>query len=421
MAKRASSFCLLSCVVVLLLSLVSAVPDNRQDKQVYVVYMGSLPSRSDYTPMSNHINILQEVTGESSMEGRLVRSYKRSFNGFAARLTESEREQVAEMDGVVSVFPNKKLQLQTTASWDFMGLKEGKNTKRNLAVESDTIIGLIDTGVWPESESFSGKGFGPPPKKWKGVCSGGKNFTCNNKVIGARDYTGEGTRDIEGHGSHTASTAAGNAVVGSSFFGIGNGTARGGVPAARIASYKVCTPTGCTSEAILSAFDDAIADGVDVISISLGDDNVNPYEKSPIAIGAFHAMAKGILTVNSAGNDGPNPNSVGSVAPWILTVAASTMNREFLTKVVLRNGKTLTGRSVNAFDLKGKNYPIVSENFVGSLKGKILVSRYLVSSETAVATIVEDFKNYASISPRPLSALSPDDFDSLLSYLNSTK
>ena len=83
------------------------------------------------------------------------------------------------MEGVVSVFPNKKLQLQTTASWDFMGLKEGKNTKRNLAVESDTIVGVIDTGVWPESESFSGKGFGPPPKKWKGVCSGGKNFTCN--------------------------------------------------------------------------------------------------------------------------------------------------------------------------------------------------------------------------------------------------
>jgi len=83
------------------------------------------------------------------------------------------------MEGVVSVFRSKKLQIQTTASWDFMGLKEGKNTKRNLAVESDTIIGLIDTGIWPESESFSDKGFGPPPKKWKGVCSGGKNFTCN--------------------------------------------------------------------------------------------------------------------------------------------------------------------------------------------------------------------------------------------------
>ncbi|XP_013620395.1 PREDICTED: cucumisin-like [Brassica oleracea var. oleracea] len=381
--------------------------------KVYVVYMGSLPSRPDYTPMSNHLSILQEVTGE--------RSYKRSFNGFAARLTESEREQVAEMEGVVSVFRSKKLQIQTTASWAFMGLKEGKNTKRNLAVESDTIVGVIDTGVWPESESFSGKGFGPPPKKWKGVCSGGKNFTCNNKLIGARDYTGEGTRDSEGHGSHTASTAAGNAVTGTSFFGIGNGTARGGVPAARIAAYKVCTTTGCTTESILSAFDDAIADGVDVISISIGDDNAIPYEKDPIAIGAFHAMAKGILTVNSAGNSGPNPNSVVSVAPWILTVAASTTNREFLTKVVLQNGRTLSGRSVNAFDLKGKNYPLVEGTLGSQAKGKVLVSRYPTISETAVATINVDYKNYASISPRPLSALSQDDFASLLSYVNSTK
>jgi len=84
-----------------------------------------------------------------------------------------------EIEGVVSVFPNKILQLHTTTSWDFMGVKEGKNTKRNLAIESDTIIGVIDTGIWPESKSFSDKGFGPPPKKWKGVCSGGKNFTCN--------------------------------------------------------------------------------------------------------------------------------------------------------------------------------------------------------------------------------------------------
>ncbi|KAH0896399.1 hypothetical protein HID58_045967 [Brassica napus] len=413
----ANSFCLLACVLVLFLSSVLAVTDDPQDKQVYIVYMGSLPSGLEYSPMSHHVSILQEITGESSIDGRLLRSYKRSFNGFAARLSEPEREKIA---GVVSVFRSKKLQIQTTASWDFMGLKEGKNTKRNLAVESDTIIGLIDTGIWPESESFSDKGFGPPPKKWKGVCSGGKNFTCNNKLIGARDYTREGTRDLDGHGSHTSSIAAGNAVSGASFFGIGNGTARGGVPAARIAAYKVCTSTECGSEAVLSAFDDAIADGVDFISISIGGGGAaRRYEEDTTAIGAFHAMAKGILTVNSAGNSGPKPTSVGSVAPWILTVGASTTNREFLTKVVIQNGKTLSGRSVNAFDLQGKNYPLV---FQGSeAMGKILVSVYSFSSDVAVATITKDYKNYATISSRPLSALSPDDFDFLVSYVNSTK
>ncbi|KAL1206712.1 Subtilisin-like protease SBT4.13 [Cardamine amara subsp. amara] len=443
MGRRATSFGLLSCVLVSFLSSVSAVTDE----QVYVVYMGSLPSRGEYTPMLHHMSILQEVIGESSIEGRLVRSYKRSFNGFAARLSESERERVAQMEGVVSVFPSKKLQIQTTASWDFMGLKEGKTTKRNLAIESDTIIGVIDTGIWPESESFSDKGFGPPPKKWKGVCSGGKNFTCNNKLIGARDYTGVGARDTIGHGTHTASTAGGNAVADTSFFGIGNGTVRGAVPASRIAAYKVCLINGCTSEAILAAFDDAIADGVDLITISIVGYTAS-FEHEPTAIGAFHAMAKGILTVESAGNGGPTPRTIPAVAPWILTVAASNTNRGFVNKVVLGNGKTLVGKSVDAFDMKGKKYPLVygksaalssacdkesAEKCLARcldkslVKGKILVcgnsdGLKRAISMGAVACIVKDPElDYAAIHALPFSALSQDDFDSLVSYINSTK
>ncbi|CAH2069451.1 unnamed protein product [Thlaspi arvense] len=415
---------------------------------VYVVYMGSLPSSGDYSPMSVHVNILQEVTGKNSIEDRLVRSYKRSFNGFAARLTGAERERVAKMEGVVSVFPNKKLKLQTTTSWDFMGLKEGKKTKRNPAVESDTIIGVIDGGITPESESFSDKSFGPPPKKWKGVCSGGKNFSCNNKLIGARDYTGEGARDYAGHGTHTASTAAGNAVADISFFGLGNGTVRGGVPASRIAAYKVCQFEICHGVNVMSAFDDAIADGVDLITISLGFDTPLLYKHDPIAIGAFHAMAKGILTVNGAGNSGPKPGTISSVAPWMLTVAASITNRGFFTKVVLGDGKTLVGKSVNTFDLKGNEYPLVYGKSAGFstcdeehakecregcldqslVKGKIVLCRQQeyfnvdeLQSNGAVAVILMSPKiYYAWVSPLPLSALLQDDFDSLVSYINST-
>ncbi|RID41292.1 hypothetical protein BRARA_J01265 [Brassica rapa] len=444
MVKRSAPFCLLSCVLVwFMISSVSAVTD--EDKQVYVVYMGSLPSRLEYTPMSHHMSILQEVTGESSIESRLVRSYKRSFNGFAARLTESEMERVAKLDGVVSVFPSKMYKIQTTGSWNFMGLKDGKDTKRNLGVESNTIIGVIDTGVWPESESFSDKGFGPPPKKWKGVCSGGANFTCNNKLIGARDYTGEGVRDIIGHGTHTASIAAGNAVADISFFGIGNGTVRGAVPASRIAVYKVCLRNGCTSEAILSAFDDAIADGVDLITLSL-DGYIKSFEQEPNSIGAFHAMAKGVLTVNSADNSGPTPASISSVAPWIFTVAASNTNRGFVNKVVLGNGKKIEGKSVNAFDLKGKKYPLVYGKSAASpacdtdsakkclarcldeslVKGKILVCASsdglsIAHSMGAVASIIINPSDYASIHAIPFSALSPEDFDLLVSYINSTR
>lgn len=80
------------------------------------------------------------------------------------------------MKGVVSVFPNEKMQLQTTRSWDFVGfpLKAPRAT-----TESDIIIGMLDSGIWPESESFSDKGFGPPPTKWKGTCQTSSNFTCN--------------------------------------------------------------------------------------------------------------------------------------------------------------------------------------------------------------------------------------------------
>ncbi|CAG7879845.1 unnamed protein product [Brassica rapa] len=425
----------------------TAVTDDPQDGQkVYIVYMGSLPSRADYTPMSHHMSILQEVTKESSIEGRLVRSYKRSFNGFAARLTTSELKRVGEMKGVVSVFPNKKLRLQTTVSWDFMGLKQGKSTKRNLNVESDTIIGVLDSGITPESQSFSDKGFGPPPKRWKGVCSGGQNFTCNNKLIGARDYTSEGARDTEGHGTHTASTAAGNAVADTSFFGIGNGTVRGGVPASRIAAYKVCNLAGCSSEALLSAFDDAIADGVDIITISIGDIGASKFVDDPIAIGAFHAMTKGILTVAAAGNSGPQESTVSAVAPWILTAAASTTNRGFFTQVVLGNGKTLVGKAVNAFDMKGQKYPLVyGKSALSSVcnteyaescepqclreslvKGKVLVcsSRDTVGAVESVGAIAIIYKSdkpdVAFIDPLPASGLSEKDYESLVSYIEST-
>jgi len=160
-------------------------------------------------------------------------------------------------------------------------------------------------------------------------------------VIGARTYIGTSARDRSGHGSHTSSTAAGLNVANASFFGLAGGVARGGVPSARIAVYKVCDPTGCDDSNILAAFDDAIADGVDLITISIGG-SVTTFKSDTLAIGAFHAMLKGILTVQSAGNSGNSSYSVGSVAPWIFTVAASSTDRKIVDKVELGNGKTFT-------------------------------------------------------------------------------
>ncbi|XP_050156055.1 subtilisin-like protease SBT4.14 isoform X6 [Malus sylvestris] len=361
----------------LLISLISTLPvdvtlsaahqDTRKD---YIVYMGDKPKPevSTTTTSALHVNMLQNVIDDSNIahESLLLHSYKRTFNGFAAKLTEEEAQKLAGMDGVVSVFPSETKKLQTTRSWDFIGFPE--MVKRS-AIETDIIVGVIDTGIWPESASFSDAGFGPPPKRWKGACKGEGNFTCNNKIIGARYYRSQpypqnssdilSPRDTDGHGTHTASTAAGNLVSKASLYGLGLGTARGGVPSARIAVYKVCWSDGCPDADILAAFDDAIADGVDILSVSLGGFKPLDYFRNSIDIGAFHALRKGIFTSASAGNEGPNLKTITNFAPWYLAVAASTIDRHFDTKVQLGNHKIYEGIVTNTFELKGKFYPIV--------------------------------------------------------------
>jgi subtilisin family serine protease len=171
----------------------------------------------------------------------------------------------------------------------------------------------------------------------------------NSKIIGARYYRAfqsfeddiESPRDFNGHGTHTASTAAGNLVSKASLYGLGLGTARGGVPSAHIAVYKACwSQKGtCEDTDILKAFDDAIADGVDIISVSAGPNIPRDYLDDGFAIGSFHAARKGIFVSLSAGNEGPGAKSVSNYAPWQLSVAATTINRQFITKVQLGNGK----------------------------------------------------------------------------------
>ncbi|KAM3698015.1 hypothetical protein ACB098_06G157000 [Castanea mollissima] len=362
---------------------------------------------------------------------------------------------MAGMDGVVSVFPNQKKELHTTRSWDFLGLPKQVNRP---TTESDVIIGVFDTGIWPESESFNDKGFGPPPSKWKGKCQASTNFTCNNKIIGAKYYHSDrffenedirSPRDSEGHGTHVASIAAGNLVSKASVKGIGLGTARGGLPSARIAVYKVCWYFGCNDADILAAFDDAIADGVDIISISIGGSSDN-YFTNTIAIGAFHAMRNGILTSTSAGNQGPNLATLTSFAPWSLSVAASTIDRKFFTEVQLGNKKKFEGISINTYDLKNETYPIIyggdapnkttqfssygsrycDENTLDKnlVKGKIVLcdgENYGVGqlSAGAVGTVMRGRRpsSDAFAFPLPAAYLSSEDGANIYLYINSTR
>lgn len=118
------------------------------------------------------------------------------------------------------------------------------------------------------------------------------------------------------------------------------GIARGGIPNARIAVYKVCWAMGCSIADILVACDDAIADGVDIISASFGMSAAYTFTDDPVAIGSFHALKKGIFTIAAAGNYGPLRASISNVSPWLLTVGASTIDRKFVTQLALGNGKT---------------------------------------------------------------------------------
>ncbi|XP_047331592.1 cucumisin-like [Impatiens glandulifera] len=272
----------------------------------------------------------------------------------------------------VVIFPNKNHHLQTTRSWDFLHFPQ--RIRREHTVESDIIVGIIDSGIWPESDCFIDTGYGPPPIKWQGSCDGLTNFHCNMKLIGAKYYKNDGgfsptdiqsPRDSLGHGTHVASVIACNLVNSEGLSGLGRGIARGGVPSSRIAVYKVCWSTGCADEDIIEAFCDAINDGVDLLSISIVN-SVSSYSENTIAFMSFQAMNKGILTTMAAGNDGPGPISIKNVAPWALTVAASASDRNYVTNLMLGNGKTLMGVSVNTFDPNGYS-PLV---YGGSVPNK---------------------------------------------------
>ncbi|MBA0852365.1 hypothetical protein Goshw_004421 [Gossypium schwendimanii] len=427
---------------------------NANERKVHIVYMGDRP-KGDFSAKATHHSMLTSVLGRSSSaQESLVYSYG-NFNAFAAKLTEEEVEKFSEMDGVVRVIPNHILKLHTTRSWEFLGLSQ---SNVGAQLQGDVVIGLLDTGIWPEHESFNDQGLGAPPSKWKGTCQGA-NFTCNNKIIGGRYYNSENwyyegdlksPRDSEGHGTHTSSTAAGERVPGASYYGLANGTARGGVPGARIAMYKVCWSFGCGAADILAAFDDAIADGVDIISVSLGSEFPVPYDVDPIAIGAFHAMKYGILTSSSAGNSGPWPYSVSNYAPWTLTVAASTIDRKFVAKAVLGNGQAFTGLSINSFELYGKTYPLIwggdAANYsagasqdlskyciTGSMnsykvEGKIVFCEVLwdgtgVLLANGVGTIMADdeITDFAFNYPLPATQTSTSDGEKILDYIKTTE
>lgn len=307
---------------------------------------------------------------------RVTHTYNLVYGGVSMLAPAAKLKQLAHLPGVVSVQPDTLERLQTDVTPQFIG---APNLWSKLGGQSSAgegvIVGVLDTGIWPEHSSFSdpdplGKAYAAPAPPLSGsrACefSGGAHpgaaFVCNNKLIGADRFMatydalvgllpGEFTsaRDDNGHGSHTSSTAAGDRGVAASIFGVSRGVISGIAPRAHVMMYKVCGESGCFSSDSAAAVQKAIQDGVNVINFSISGGN-NPYADA-VSLAFLDAYNAGVFVAASAGNSGPGADTVGHREPWVTTVAASTANRAFQNTVTVSDGLAslnLTGTSLTA-------------------------------------------------------------------------
>ena len=304
-------------------------------------------------------------------------SYGFVFNGFAAELTPEQAARLAQTAGVLAVTKDEARTIDTSSTPAFLGLTAPGGAWSQVKGE-DVIVGIVDGGIWPESLSFSDRtgtnGNATKDGKlsyrqipgWNGRCVPGEAFNashCNQKLIGARYYNAgwggnagikaqfpweyNSPRDFGGHGTHVASTAAGNENVPTTGQASVFGPVSGIAPRARIAAYKVCWETGaggsCFNSDSVAAIDQAVADGVDVINFSIIGSRTN--FRDPVEIAFLFAADAGVFVAASAGNSGPTTSTVAHPGPWLTTVAAGTHNRNGVGSTTLGNGTSYTGAS----------------------------------------------------------------------------
>jgi len=303
--------------------------------------------------------------------------YSVAFNGFSAALTGAQADAIAKAPGVVKVWKDEVRKADTISTPGFLGLSgaAGVWQKQFGGVShagEGVIIADLDTGIWDLNPAFAPLSSPRPDQatidaKWHGVCNAGtvQPIACTNKIIGARYYGAgfgntvipeefDGPRDYNGHGSHTASTAAGANGVTATINGGVVGQASGMAPAARLAIYKVLwenathTSGSGTTSGIVAAINDAVSDGVDVINYSIS--GSSQYIVSPDELAFFNAAQAGVFISASAGNSGDTvgAGSVAHNAPWEMTVAASTHDRGNSNTVTLGNGAVYHGVGVSA-------------------------------------------------------------------------
>lgn len=337
--------------------------------------------------VQDYVNHLEGEHDEAIQQsgGEKLYDYGYTFNGFAAQLTVQQANKLLKVDGVMQVSPDIMYSIDTSSTPSFLGLDAKKGLWNQLGGTDEAgkgvVIGIIDSGIWPESLSFAdsinentgewtfenGENVERQyklPRGWAAACVL-DNATCNNKLIGAQYFNSSfggdagiaatrpweflSARDYNAHGTHTASTAGGNhgvqATGPASVFGEVSGMA----PRAYISAYKALwstqdgsTASGFTAD-LVAAIDQAVADGVDVINYSISGSTSNFLD--PVEIAFLNAADAGVFVAASAGNSGPTASTVAHPSPWITTVAAGTHNRGSAGSALI-NGITYSGASL---------------------------------------------------------------------------
>jgi len=284
---------------------------------------------------------LQQISRVIQRSVQPIFRYDVVLNGFALQLSPTEAARIRSLPGVRAVIPDRLEQPLTDAGPWFIRADAiwGGSTPGAVATKGEGIVvGILDTGINFDHPSFADDAdptYTYPDTPPKGVCavSGGPyENACNNKLIGAYSFTNEAVtpEDTNGHGSHTASTVAGNPLTISTFNGVSNVTISGVSPRAQIIAYDVCDDSGCATTASVAAVQQAIEDGVSVINYSISGGKT-PYT-DPVELAFLEAFDAGIFVAASAGNLRTEPTTDGQVnhvSPWVMTVAASSHNRRF--------------------------------------------------------------------------------------------
>ena len=291
-------------------------------------------------------------------------------HGFAAPMTEAEAAKLRTIPGVKRVQQEviRRLMTDRGPAWIKADQVWAGGGTPNIVGNKGTnmVIGVIDSGINRTHPSFAagpvtaGATFAesftitnPRGSTKYGNCVVNP-ANCNGKIIGLWDFTasGSGTTtdapDTNGHGTHTAGTAAGNPIK----ITIPGGatpytpTMSGVAPRANIIAYKACNATGCPGSMTLASINQSVVDGVNVISYSIGGGPSDPYigfatpAVDDDGEAFLAARAAGIVSSVAAGNDGPSSGTVGSPsnAPWVMSVAATTHDRALVRPLVLSGG-----------------------------------------------------------------------------------